>query len=191
MGRRLVVVGLGNPGPQYAATRHNIGRRCVESVARRLGIAWRRELPSAFLARGQSPGGDLVLVRPRTYMNQSGRAVAQVVRLFALDPSRELVVVCDDMDLPLGKLRLRLKGSAGGHKGLASVIMAVGSEALPRLRIGIGRPPPDMDPAAFVLAPFPPGEEERITQAVERAVDGVLLVLEKGWEKAMTWVNAG
>lgn len=191
MGGRLVVVGLGNPGPLYAQTRHNVGRRCVEALAKRLGFPWRRDLSSASLAQGQTPHGRLVLVRPRTFMNNSGRAVAQAVRYLGIDPRRELLVLCDDMDLPLGKLRLRLKGSSGGHKGLQSVIMALGGEEFPRLRIGIGRPPPGVDPVEYVLDPFSPDEEGPIAQALERAVAGVLLVLEKGMERAMDWVNAG
>ncbi|MFN3974611.1 MAG: aminoacyl-tRNA hydrolase [Dehalococcoidia bacterium] len=191
MAGRLVVVGLGNPGPLYTNTRHNVGRRCVEALARRIRLAWRRDLPSASLAYGQTPHGELVLVRPRTFMNHSGRAVAQVVRHLEVDLRWELLVLCDDMDLPLGKLRLRLKGSSGGHRGLQSVIVALGSEEFPRLRIGIGRPPPGVDPVEYVLSPFTSEEEGVIAKAVERASAGVSLVLERGVERAMDWVNAG
>lgn len=186
-----MVVGLGNPGPLYASTRHNVGRQCVEALSCRLGLSWKRGIPSASLAQGKTSEGELVLVRPRTYMNHSGRAVAQAVRYLGVDYRRELLVICDDMDLPLGKLRLRLKGSSGGHKGLQSVIMALGSEEFPRLRIGIGRPPPGVDPVEHVLSAFTPQEEKQASEAVERAVEGVLMALEKGLERAMNWVNAG
>jgi PTH1 family peptidyl-tRNA hydrolase len=190
MPSRLMVVGLGNPGPAYAPTRHNVGRRCVEALARRLGLSWERTLSTASLARGHLPAGEVVLVRPKTFMNDSGRAVAQALHHLGVDPRRELLVVCDDMDLPLGRLRLRLKGSSGGHKGLQSIIMALGTEEFPRLRIGIGRPPPGVPTTDYVLSPFSPEEEERASEAVDQAAAGVLLALEQGWEKAMTRLNA-
>jgi PTH1 family peptidyl-tRNA hydrolase len=162
----------------------------VEALARRLGLSWERTLSTASLARGHLPAGEVVLVRPKTFMNDSGRAAAQALHHLGVDPRRELLVVCDDMDLPLGRLRLRLKGSSGGHKGLQSIIMALGTEEFPRLRIGIGRPPPGVPTTDYVLSPFSPEEEERASEAVDQAAAGVLLALEEGWEKAMTRLNA-
>jgi PTH1 family peptidyl-tRNA hydrolase len=164
------VIGLGNPGRRYRRTRHNLGFMAVESLCLHLrGGRWRRQ-GEALLSRAQCDRREVFLAKPQTFMNNSGVAVRELVRSFGLSPE-ELVLVHDDLDLPVGRIRLRPGGSAGGHRGVASVIGALGTEKLGRVRIGIGRPPPGLDPVSFVLAPLSRAEKEALAGAVEQAVN--------------------
>jgi len=194
MAVRWLVVGLGNPGAQYAETRHNVGARCVARLARRHGIDLRAKRLYS-LGEGEVAGVPVALARPRLFMNESGRAVALLLQYLGLDPSR-LLVVCDDLDLPLGCLRLRPAGGHGGHNGLRSVIAALGTEAFPRLRIGIGRPARDGQPvtdpevvAAYVLSVPPPQEKAVLEEAIDRACQAIEAVLAQGLEAAMNVYN--
>jgi len=182
------VVGLGNPGPAYAGTRHNAGAMALERLAREEGVVLERAHRLVCLGWWRPEGQEVLLVRPRTYMNESGQAVGYLQRRFQLPPSRFLVLY-DDMDLPLGRLRLRPGGSAGGHRGMASVLQALGTASVPRLRIGIGRPPPGVDPVEFVLSPFTPEEWAVMEPALERAVSAVRAVVQEGLERAMDRFN--
>jgi len=195
-----LVVGLGNPGPRYARTRHNVGFRVLESLAARLRVPLDpvEELESRF-AREAWDDLEVGLLAPETFMNLSGGPVAAAVRALPVeDPSRDLLVVYDDLDLPLGRLRLRARGGAGGHNGLGDILEALGEQApgaqdtsaLPRLRFGIGRPPPGMDPVDYVLAPFTKDEESSLRRALPRAVDAVICFLEEGAGPAMNRFNA-
>ncbi len=184
-----LVVGLGNPGPKYAHTRHNVGFRVVDLLAKRHGVSFSPNRWQAMTARCQVDEVPCLLVKPMTYMNLSGEAVGPLARFYKVPPEA-ILLVYDDMDLPLGTLRMRPKGSPGGHKGVASVIQHLGTTEIPRLRIGIGRPPGGMDPAAYVLAPFSEEEEAIIAGVVENAADAVECWLTKGLEAAMNWVNA-
>lgn len=184
-----LIVGLGNPGEEYAHTRHNAGFRCLEVLATRHGLSFREKRGYARIARGEIAGRSVVLARPYTFMNRSGRSVAALCRHLALPPER-LLVVYDDLDLPPGTIRLRPRGGAAGHKGMLSVIAALGTEDFPRLRLGIGRPPdPDMDPVDYVLQPLTPQEEEAWKPALERAADAIECFLQEGLEKAMERFN--
>lgn len=186
-----LVVGLGNPGPRYARTRHNVGFRVVEALAERLRVDLApSDLPGRF-ARAAWDDLEVGLLAPDTFMNASGEAVAGTVRRLGVgDPSRDLVVVFDDLDLPLGRLRLRARGSDGGHRGLRDVLDALETEAVPRLRFGIGRPPPGVDPVAHVLRPFDREEEAVLRRALPRALDAVTCFLEEGAAAAMNRFNA-
>jgi PTH1 family peptidyl-tRNA hydrolase len=164
-----LVVGLGNPGKAYAATRHNIGRRVVE-----------------FLQKDKLPG--VLLYVTDVFMNTSGVPVAQLVRKKGLSPE-ELLVVSDDFELPLGSLRLRPKGSSGGHNGLKSILENLGTEDVPRLRVGIGPVPDGEDPAEFVLKSFASSEKKRMQESVEQAADAVRVAAEFGIELAMNRFN--
>lgn len=167
-----VVVGLGNPGPEYQATRHNIGQRVVDLLAARLRRPWRPE-GRTLTARGQWRGEPVVLVKPLAFMNVSGPVVARA--LAALDAvASDVILVYDDIDLPLGTVRVRMKGSHGGHNGVRSVIEALGTEEIRRVKLGVGRPAHKGQVPDHVLAAFDPDEQPAVDQAVTLAADRVL-----------------
>ena len=170
-----VVVGLGNPGPEYRDTRHNIGQRVLDVLAARLHKAWRRE-GSCVMARAQWRGEPLALVKPQTFMNVTGPTVAAALRKLG-EGSAELILVYDDIDMELGKVRVRMKGSAGGHNGVRSVIAALATEDIRRVKVGIGRPEYKHDVPDHVLTTFEADEEPVVDQAVETAADRVLELL--------------
>jgi PTH1 family peptidyl-tRNA hydrolase len=189
-----LVVGLGNPGPRYARTRHNAGVR----VAERLRARWRLPAPDprfdGRFARGrvEALGGlDVGVLEPETWMNESGRSVADALRRLPVEsPAADLLVVLDDADLPFGRLRLRGSGSDGGHNGLADVLERLGTRDVPRLRFGIGRPAVAMDTAAYVLGSFSPEEEAALPAHLDRAADAVECFLRDGLATAMNRFNA-
>lgn len=212
-----LVLGLGNPGPAYAATRHNVGFRCVEEVARRLGLRFATPVPEYRLARGAGPAGPLVLLEPLTYMNRSGEALAAWAartgwplgeKATAIDDAGDVVgpdadrcaaapapvpiVVCDDIQLPLGSVRIRAAGSDGGQNGLASVLAVAGTQAVPRLRLGVGPRTVGLDPAGwaeYVLAPFAADEADAAVALVDRGADALLDLLVEGPEGAASRHN--
>lgn len=167
-----VIVGLGNPGPQYAETRHNIGFLLVDLLAETHNLQFYSKFQGLW-AEGKVAGDRIILLKPQTFMNLSGRSVRELVNFYKV-LGEDLLIVQDDMDLPLGKLRLRNQGSAGGHNGLRSILAELGTEEFWRLKLGVGRPPKEWDPARYVLSPF---VEEEITQLdevlgrAEKAVD--------------------
>lgn len=187
-----LVVGLGNPGPEYADTRHNAGFRVVERLATRHGIALRPE--RRFAGRfgdGIANGVAVGLLEPHTWMNLSGKAVAAAVDALPLgDLGSDLVVVYDDLDLPFGRLRVRPGGGAGGHNGLADIQERLGCSDFPRVRFGIGRPPAGGDPVDYVLAPFDAEQRVALDAHVERAADAVEAILAEGVTSAMNRYNA-
>jgi PTH1 family peptidyl-tRNA hydrolase len=185
-----LIVGLGNPGPRYRFTRHNVGFRVLEAVAARAGIALGGRRFGGRFGEGALAGEPVGLLAPETFMNRSGTAVAEALAsLPVADPARDLLVVFDDADLPLARLRLRASGSSGGHNGLADVLMQLGSEDVPRLRFGIGRSALPRDTVDFVLEPFAPGEEELLAQALPRAADAVASFVAEGVAAAMNRFN--
>jgi PTH1 family peptidyl-tRNA hydrolase len=182
-----IIVGLGNPGPRYAATRHNVGFRVVEELAARLGAAAARELCGGLAGEA----GELLLVRPQTFMNRSGFTVRCLADRFGLAPG-DFLIVYDDVALPLGALRLRGKGSPGGHRGLESVLESVGSGEVPRLRLGVAGPagpPPGESLADYVLGPFAAGEAGEVEALVARAAEACLAWASDGLEKAASRFN--
>ena len=188
--RKWLVIGLGNPGTQYERTRHNAGFAVLAVLAQRYGVRFRRAVlggkgESATLAL---PGAQLTLLRPMTYMNLSGEAVRPLMRKEGFGPG-DMVLVYDDMDVALGRLRLRPGGSAGGHRGVTSVIAAVGSDAIPRVRVGIGRPGEGLDAAEYVLSSIPPQERPAWETSLERAADAVIAICAEGCEAAMGRFN--
>jgi PTH1 family peptidyl-tRNA hydrolase len=171
-----VVVGLGNPGPDYQDTRHNVGQRVLDLLARDLRAgAWRRE-KTAMVARGRWRGANVYLVKPLSFMNVSGPAVAAVLRHLGADPA-EVILVHDDIDMALGAVRTRLRGGHGGHNGVRSVIEALGTEEIRRVKVGIGRPAHKGQVPDHVLAPFDADEQPAVEAAVARARDRVLALL--------------
>ncbi|MFO7169807.1 MAG: aminoacyl-tRNA hydrolase [Chloroflexota bacterium] len=185
-----LIVGLGNPGEEYARTRHNIGWRAVNEVARRHGLEFSGKRANARLAEGHIAGQRVVLARPQTYMNNSGHAVVGLLQWYKLDPQRELLVIYDDTDLPFGVLRLRERGSPGTHNGMRSVTGMLGTQHFPRLRIGIGQRPAGWDLARYVLGRFTPAEEEQLPALLTRVADAVDVILRDGLTAAMNRYNA-
>jgi len=184
-----LVVGLGNPGARYRDTRHNIGFEVVDELARRHGVSFESSRWEALEARLRDTPGGALLVKPLTFMNLSGRAVAEAARYYRIDPG-DLLVVADDVNLPLGRLRARARGSAGGHNGLASIIGALGTDEFPRLRVGVGRGDPRRDLADHVLARFEPGEGPAVDEMRARAADAAVLFLTDGIAAVMNRFNA-
>lgn len=185
-----LVVGLGNPGPKYERTRHNAGFLVVDELARRLELKLKRErhAEAARVGAALSPSGrELMLMKPLTFMNLSGRAVQAGLTRLRAKPS-ELLVVHDDIDLPLGRLRFRSGGGAGGQRGVQHTIGTIGPEFL-RLKVGVGRPPPEWSTEGWVLSRFSPDEEALRERVVSAAADAVELLLRSGWERAMNSVN--
>ncbi|MFS8906561.1 aminoacyl-tRNA hydrolase [Synechococcus sp. O70.2] len=184
-----LIVGLGNPGPQYANTRHNCGFMVVDQLAERWGIplALEKQFQGSY-GEGFALGGKRRLLKPATYMNRSGEAVRAVLDWYKLDP-RSVLVVYDDVDLPLGRLRLRGSGSAGGHNGMKSVIQHLGSEAFPRLRLGVGRPKGNQDMVGHVLGRFEPTEQAVLERVLRAAVEAVECCLQEGLRAAMNRFN--
>ncbi|HWQ11534.1 MAG TPA: aminoacyl-tRNA hydrolase [Roseiflexaceae bacterium] len=185
-----LIVGLGNPGEEYARTRHNIGWVAVNHVARRHGLEFSGKRANARIAEGQIFGQRVALARPQTYMNLSGQAVVGLCQWYKIDPARQLLVIYDDTDLPFGVLRLRERGSAGTHNGMRSIVGQLGSQVFPRLRVGIGQKPPGWDLADYVLARFTREEEEQLPALVERIADAVDTVVREGFTVAMNRYNA-
>ena len=184
-----MIVGLGNPGAEYAGHRHNIGFRVVEALARAHSLGFSRcRGTSALVAAGHACGRPVVLAKPQTFMNLSGRAVGRVAQLYQV-ALPQLLVVFDDLDLPVGRLRLRPEGGSGGHKGMRSIIERLGTQAFPRLRVGIDRPPGKMDPADYVLLPFAELEKALVGQAVDLAVSAIDCWLTDGIDVAMGRFN--
>lgn len=183
-----VIVGLGNPGRRYRATRHNVGRDVVERLAARLRVRWEED-GWARIARARVGAGSVVLAVPEIYMNVSGQAVRDLLRR-RRRRAADLLIVHDDLDLPLGQLRLKPGNGPGGHNGIRSIIETLGTGQFPRLRIGIGRPPAGVDPAEFVLERFTSDERPVIDAAIDRAAEAALAVATDGLSAAMNRYNA-
>ena len=184
-----LIVGLGNPGGQYDNTRHNAGYAVADELARRGGFSIQRVKFKALTASAAIGGQGALVMKPTTYMNLSGEAVGEAARFYKLSPDRVLVI-SDDVDLPLGKLRLRVNGSAGGHNGLKSIIQHLGSDQFPRLKVGVGgKPHPDYDLADWVLGKLTGEDKKLMDETVKRAADAIECLLKDGPQKAMNQFN--
>ncbi len=185
----FLIAGLGNPGREYKETRHNLGFMVVDRLALRLGVAFTRVESRALVTKGSHAGQRVILAKPQTYMNESGSAVGALLRFYKVELDN-LLVTYDDVDLPFGTLRLRPGGGSAGQKGMKSIIERVGSEAFPRLRVGLGRPPGRMDAAAYVLQNFDRAEAAELPALLDRAADAVLLYIAEGLQRSMNQFNA-
>lgn len=183
----FLVVGLGNPGPEYDWTPHNFGFQLVDELARRSGIRLKTMECQACTGRGQLAGQPLWLAQPLTYMNLSGAAVRQ---LLAKHPVSGWLVASDELDLPLGTIRLKERGSAGSHNGLRSIVASLGTSEFARLRLGIGPSHPVADRVRFVLSPWGKAQRDRVSQVVATAADAVEMILTDGMGRAMNRYNA-
>lgn len=186
--RPFLIAGLGNPGPDYRQNRHNVGFMVVNALASALDIPIQRVELRALVGKGTIDGTRLILAKPQTYMNQSGRSVGPLARFYKI-PLEQLLVVHDDLDLPFGTLRLRPFGGTGGQKGMESIVERLGTGEFPRLRIGIGRPPGRMDPADYVLHNFDPPQQDLLPEVLGRAVDAIRTFILAGIEPAMNEFN--
>ena len=188
-GVKWLVVFLGNPGPKYECTRHNAGFMAADALAKDKGIKINRSRFKALTATVELGGESVLLMKPQTYMNLSGEAVIQAVKFYKIAPDH-VIVVSDEMSLPIGKLRIRTKGSAGGHNGLKNIIAHLGTDSFPRIRIGVGAPPhPDYDVADWVLSVFRNKDAEEMAEAVKRAAEAVECYVLHGPERAMNRFN--
>ena len=183
-----IVVGLGNPGDRYSGTRHNVGFWCVDRIAADHAIDISRRQRRVLVGEGVISGNPVVVARPRTYVNRSGEAVEYLLARYSVSP-RQLLVVYDDMDLPLGKLRIRPTGNTGGHNGVKSIVDAVGTREFPRLRIGIGRPSDGVGQIDHVLGAMSPDDMKEMDHAVERAASAVRSLVSDGITEAMNKFN--
>ena len=183
-----LIVGLGNPGLNYRGTRHNIGFLCLDLISKMWSIPVKERRPKAVLGRGVYAGQEVVLAKPRNFMNNSGQGVSYLLTRFAADVDH-LLVIYDDMELPLGRLRIRRSGSDGGHKGVESIISTLRTQAFPRMRLGIGPPPEEQGSIDFVLGRFSKQETVIVDRAVETAVQAVKIWLEEDIENAMNRFN--
>lgn len=183
-----LIVGLGNPGREYRQNRHNVGFMLIDRLAERLQVSFSRLESKALVTKGEFQGKRLVLAKPQTFMNLSGQSVGALQRFYKV-PLEHLMVAYDDVDLPLGVLRLRPDGGSAGQKGMKSIIERLGTQTFPRLRIGIDRPPGRMDAAAYVLQDFSSADKEALLLTLDRGVDAVLVFATQGLEAAMNKYN--
>jgi PTH1 family peptidyl-tRNA hydrolase len=186
--RRRIIVGLGNPGREYAKHRHNVGFMIVDRLADQHHLKFNRMMNKAIIALGEIAGHKVLVAKPQTFMNLSGESVGPLVKFYKAALG-DLLVIYDELDLPLGQLRMRPKGSAGGHNGMKSIIARLGSDAFPRLRVGIGRPPGRRDPKDYVLEDFTASELAVLAPASERAIAGIQRWLTDGIDNAMNFIN--
>lgn len=185
----FLIAGLGNPGAEYANTRHNLGFRVLDIFASRHKIEFNHKHKLYWAGSGRIGSHDIILLKPRTFMNLSGSAVASVCTKYGLKP-QQVIVVSDDFCLPLGRLRIRKSGGAGGHNGLKDIIACLGSQDFMRLRLGLGSAPADSDPVNFVLESFKPDEYETVNTLLDTAADALSYLIECGPDAAMNKFNA-
>jgi PTH1 family peptidyl-tRNA hydrolase len=186
-----MVVGLGNPGLQYEFSRHNIGFRIIDNFALNIETEFKRvKSYDSLVSRGKLMNHKLILVKPQTYMNLSGKSVSKIVSYYRIS-FQDLLIVYDDLNLELGQIRIRKRGSAGGHKGVESIIQYLNSEDIPRLRIGIGKPSinSNFDYVSYVLSNFNNNEKDKISEVIQLSTEAIKTVIEDGLEKAMRKYN--
>lgn len=183
-----IIVGLGNPGSEYAKTRHNVGFMLIDALAEHLNISLWKDKFNAQIAEGRIGIEKVILVKPQTYMNNSGEAVGPLMRWYKLEPE-DIIVAHDDLDIPAGAVRIRKKGSSGGHNGIKSLIAHMGSENFTRVRLGIGRPLPGWTVVNHVLAPFPAEDKVEVDKAIKYLIPAVECIVKESLDLAMNKYN--
>lgn len=187
-GKTFLIAGLGNPGKEYRSSRHNIGFMVVDELAHDLEIKIGKVQQRSLVGNGKYEAWHIILAKPQTFMNLSGSAISSLMRFYKIAPEN-LLVIHDDVDLPLGSLRLRPSGSSAGHRGMDSIIQHLHSQDFPRLRVGVGRPPGKMTTASYVLEGFLPSEQDLLEIMIKKSVDAVKILLKQGVETAMNKYN--
>lgn len=185
----IVIAGLGNPTDKYRGTRHNVGFMAIDKIASDYGIDISVIKHKALCGKGIIGGQKVLLIKPQTFMNNSGEAIREAMNFYKFNPEDELIIIYDDISLDVGKLRIRSKGSAGGHNGIKSIIAHTGTEKFKRIRIGVGEKPAKMDLADYVLGHFAENEKKSIEEATEAASAAVKLMIEKDINAAMNLYN--
>lgn len=185
----FIIVGLGNPGRQYEHTRHNAGFEVIDAIAEKYNISIREKKHKALCGKGVIAGQKVVLAKPQTYMNLSGESVAELINFYKIDPETELLVIFDDISLAPGSLRIRKRGSAGGHNGIKNIIAMTGTQNFSRIKVGVGEKPAGWDLVDHVLGHFSKEEWEAVGEAVTRAVSAAELILSGETDKAMNEFN--
>jgi PTH1 family peptidyl-tRNA hydrolase len=186
----FLIVGLGNPGREYISTRHNVGFMLVDRIAVRLNARGMKVQSKAIVMDAKYEERKLILAKPQTYMNLSGQSVQGLAHFYKI-PNENLMILSDDLDIPFGTIRIRASGGPGGQRGLGSILEKLGTKDIPRLRIGIGRPPGRMDPAAYVLQDFSRQEADELSPILDHGADAVFAFLAHGLNKAMNDFNGG
>ncbi|GAA0253785.1 aminoacyl-tRNA hydrolase [Faecalicatena contorta] len=187
--RMYIIAGLGNPDRQYEGTRHNVGFEVIDTIASKYNIAVDTKKHRAFIGKGVIGGQKVILAKPQTYMNLSGESIISLVEYYKIDEEQELIVIYDDVSLGVGKLRIRAKGSAGGHNGIKNIIAHLGSEVFPRIKIGVGEKPPKYDLADYVLGHFTKAEHELMEEGYGNAVHAIEMIISGEIQAAMNEYN--
>lgn len=185
-----IIVGLGNPTSKYDKTRHNVGFDTIDVIAKKYSISLSNAKHKALCGQGNINGEKILLMKPQTFMNLSGEAVSDALRFYKCDPTTELIVIYDDISMDLGRVRLRRKGSAGGHNGIKNIIAHLGHENFMRIKIGVGAKPDGWDLADFVLSHFTPAERKAIEDAINLSADAVETIISNSFDKAMNLYNS-
>lgn len=185
----FLIVGLGNPGKDYANTRHNIGFDVIEKLAEQEKISVLEKKHKAVIGKGYINGQKVILAKPQTYMNLSGESIREMLDYYKLDEREDLIVVSDDISLELGQIRLRKKGSAGGHNGLKNIISHLGHDEFQRIKMGVGEKPKGYDLADYVLGHFTGAERKIMDDGAEQAIEAIRMILNEGIEPAMNQFN--
>lgn len=186
----FIIVGLGNPTPEYEGTRHNVGFEVIDALARKYNIDVDTKKHRAYIGKGMIEGQKVILAKPQTYMNLSGESVRSLLDYYKVDEEQELLVIYDDISLGVGQIRIRAKGSAGGHNGIKNIIAHLGGQVFPRIKVGVGEKPPKWDLADYVLGHFNKEDREAVDEAEQDAAKAAACILEHGVEAAMNAFNA-
>ncbi len=185
----FIIAGLGNPTDKYTNTRHNVGFRVIDELAKKNNIPLNNKKFKAICGSGVIGGNRVLLLKPQTYMNNSGESIREALDFYKVDPESELLIIYDDISLDVGQLRIRAKGSAGGHNGIKSIIAHAGTQSFSRVKVGVGEKPAGFDLADYVLSAFPEAERKVIQEGIEDAARAVELLLNEGIEAAMNQYN--
>ena len=184
-----IIIGLGNPTAQYEGTRHNVGFDVIDRLAEKYNIAVDTKKHRAYIGKGMIDGQRVILAKPQTYMNLSGESVRELAEYYKVDPEQEILVIYDDISLDVGQLRIRKKGSAGGHNGIKNIIAHLGTQVFPRIKVGVGEKPKNYDLADYVLGHFSKAEREQMEAGYDRAAEAVRLILAGETDAAMNQYN--